>query len=339
MSEPEENGAVEATSGASEIGMQAPPLRGLWRGLLLAGGLAVVVLAILILVSDGRQLLAAARSFDLRVLVPVLALSLVNYALRFVRWQLYLDRLDSSLDLPASLAIFLAGFVLSVTPGKAAELGKAWLVRHLGGGPARRVVAAVIAERVTDLGGMLVLVALGALALAGGLWIAAAALVAVVAMTAILSWSVLYRRLSRLAHHLPVIGSRLDALDEAYDRLQLLMRPVIQVQAVVLATIAWAAEGVGFWLVVREYDAAVSLLLSIFNYGASTLAGALSMLPGGLLASEGALTALLDFQGLETAAAASATLVIRGATLWFAVALGLLALPYLMRRLRRFGDS
>ena len=38
--------------------------------------------------------------------------------------------------------------------------------------------------------------------------------------------------------------------------------------------------------------------------------------------------------GLETAAAASATLVIRAATLWFAVALGLLALPWTLRRLR-----
>ena len=58
-----------------------------------------------------------------------------------------------------------------------------------------------------------------------------------------------------------------------------------------------------------------------------------------MLASEGALTALLDVQGLETAAAASATLVIRGATLWFAVALGLLAVPYLTRRLAKAGQD
>ena len=46
------------------------------------------------------------------------------------------------------------------------------------------------------------------------------------------------------------------------------------------------------------------------------------------------LTALLDLQGLDTAAAASATVIIRAATLWFAVLLGLLALPYVLRRLR-----
>ena len=318
----------------------APPaLEGIWRGLLIAGVLAILVLAILVLVSDGRLLLEEVRRFHLAVLVPVLALSLVNYGLRFVRWQLYLRKLDASLDFAGSLAIFLAGFVLSVTPGKAAELGKAWLVKHLGGGPARRVVAAVIAERVTDLAGMLMLVAIGALALAGGVWIAALSLVAVIVLTAVLSWSELYRRLSRLFHRVPFLGARLDALDEAYDRLRTLLAPATQIQSIVLSTIAWAAEGVGFWLVVLEYDETASVLVSIFNYGASTLAGAISMLPGGLLASEGALTALLDFQGLETAAAASATLVIRGATLWFAVALGLLAVPYLVRRLRGRGEA
>jgi uncharacterized membrane protein YbhN (UPF0104 family) len=47
------------------------------------------------------------------------------------------------------------------------------------------------------------------------------------------------------------------------------------------------------------------------------------------------LTALLDSQGLSTAAAASATLIIRAATLWFAVLLGLAALPFVAHWLRR----
>jgi uncharacterized protein (TIRG00374 family) len=296
--------------------------------------LALLVLVALILVSDGRQLLEELRRFDLWILVPVLGLSLVNYGLRFARWQLYLRKLESTIDLPGSLAVFLAGFVLSVTPGKAGELGKAWLVRHLGGGPARRTVAAVIAERVTDLSGVLVLTAIGAAALPRGPWIAAICLAAAIGLAAILAWAPLFHWILRLLKRLPRIGPHLEALDEAYERLRTLLEPAIQIQSVVLATLAWAAEGIGFWLVVRAYDPAASVAQSVFNYGVSTLAGAISMLPGGLLASEGALTALLDYQGLETAAAASATLVIRGATLWFAVGLGLVAVPYLVRRLR-----
>lgn len=312
----------------------APAFDHLGRRLMVPIVLALLVLVIMVLVSDGRLLIEELRRFDLWILVPVLGLSLVNYGLRFVRWQLYLRKLESSIDFRGSLAVFLAGFVLSVTPGKAGELGKAWLVRHLGGGPARRVVAVVIAERITDLSGVLVLTAIGAVALPHGPWIAAACLAAAIGLTAVLAWSPLFHWILRQLQRLPRIGHRLEAADEAYERLRTLLRPVIQLQSVVLATLAWAAEGVGFWLVVRAYDPAASLAQSVFNYGVSTLAGAISMLPGGLLASEGALTALLDYQGLETAAAASATLVIRGATLWFAVGLGLVAVPYLVRRLR-----
>ena len=84
---------------------------------------------------------------------------------------------------------------------------------------------------------------------------------------------------------------------------------------------ARAAEGAGFWIVVRAYDPGAGPFAALFDYAASTLLGAVSMLPGGLLASEGALAALLGARGLDAAAAASATLIIRAATLWFALRL------------------
>jgi uncharacterized protein (TIRG00374 family) len=122
-------------------------------------------------------------------------------------------------------------------------------------------------------------------------------------------------------------------LAELYGTLRGLLSPGLLAMALGLAVVAWGAEGVGFFLVVREYAPQAGLLAALFNYTVSTCLGSLSMLPGGLLAAEGSLTALLDAQGLDTATAASATLIIRAATLWFAVILGLAALPYVLRRL------
>lgn len=308
-------------------------LERLGRRMLVPLLLAVVVLVLLAMIADGGELLAALRRFDPRLLVPVLALSLLNYGLRFLRWELYLRSLAVRLTLPDSLAILLVGFVLSITPGKAGELGKAWLARSLGGGAARRTVAVVIAERVSDLVGMLLVAGLGALALPGGGWLAAGCAAAAVTLVSLLGWAPAIAWLLRLGRRLPRLGDRLEILEEVYGGFRSLLRPRLLLPSTLLSAVAWGAEGVGFWLVVRAYDPAASWLVSLFNYGASTLAGAVSMLPGGLLASEGALTALLGYQGLDTAAAASATLVIRGATLWFAVGLGLAALPYLLRRL------
>lgn len=299
---------------------------------LLLGLLALVGLA---LFADARELAARIRDFDPRLLAPVLGLSLVNYSLRFLRWQLYLGTLGVELPRRRSLAVFLVGFVLSVTPGKAGELGKAWLVRELGGGAARRVVPAVLAERVTDLLGVLLLAALGALAFPGGAWLAAGGVAAVAAAVALLAWRRAAEALFGRCERLTWIGPRVHHLHELYELLLRLIAPRPLAAGLALAVVAWGAEGVGFLLVVRAYAPAAGLATSVFNYAASTLLGAVSMLPGGLLASEGTLAALLGAQGLEPAAAASATLIIRAATLWFAVALGLAALPVVLRSISR----
>ncbi|MEO6194584.1 MAG: lysylphosphatidylglycerol synthase transmembrane domain-containing protein [Thermoanaerobaculia bacterium] len=293
--------------------------------------LGVLVVAGLALTANPRELARSLRNFDLRLLVPVLALSVFNYALRYVRWEIYLRRLGSPLSRGRSLVVFLIGFLLGVTPGKAGELGKAWLVRELGGGPALGVASAVLAERVTDVLGTFVLVALGALPLPGGPWIAATGLSGVVAIVVLLSWQRAANWVFTILRRMPVIGPRVPHLVEMYDRLRELLSPGLAVMATAVATVAWAAEGLGFWLVVRNYAPKADLLVSVFNYTAANVLGGLSMLPGGLGAAEGSLAALLHGQGLDTADASSITLVIRGATLWFAVLLGLAALPFAAR--------
>lgn len=310
-------------------------LERLGRRLLVPLLLGLLVAAGLILTASPRELMASLRQLDLRLLPWVLGLSLVNYALRFFRWEVYLRRLGVHLARAKSLGVFLVGFLLSVTPGKAGELGKAWLVRELGGGPALRVVPGVLAERVTDLLGVLVIIAVGALPFPGGPWIAALLLAAVAAVVLALTWRPLADLGFRIAAHLPFVGPRTPALIELYDRLRGLLSPGLLLGALLLSIIAWGAEGVGFWLVVREYAPDAGLLASLFNYTGATVVGSLSMLPGGLGAAEGSMSALLHAQGLKTADANLVTLVVRGATLWFAVLLGLVALPFVARWLAR----
>jgi uncharacterized protein (TIRG00374 family) len=65
-----------------------------------------------------------------------------------------------------------------------------------------------------------------------------------------------------------------------------------------------------------------------FILSISSLVGAASMLPGGLAAADGSLAGLLLVLGVthDASVAAAATLIIRFATLWFGVAVGLIGL-------------
>ena len=186
----------------------------LGRRLLVPLVLGVLVTVGLALTAHPRALARSLRVFDLRLLVPVLALSLFNYGLRWVRWEIYLRRVGVTLSKGRSLAVFLVGFLLSVTPGKAGELGKAWLVRELGGGKALRVVSVVLAERVTDVLGTFVLIAIGTFPLAGGPWIAAAGVAAVVVTVVLMTWRRGAEWAFAILRKLPVIGPRVPHLVE-----------------------------------------------------------------------------------------------------------------------------
>ncbi|MBV8202019.1 MAG: flippase-like domain-containing protein [Acidobacteria bacterium] len=309
----------------------------LGRRLLPVFALGLLVLAGLLGVADPRHFFVQLRRFDFALLAPILALSLLNYSLRFVRWEIYLRALGVRLPLGRSGGVFLTGFLLSVTPGKAGELGKAWLVRELGGGPALRVAPAVLAERFTDLLGVAVLLAVGALPFPGGAWWAGVGLAAVAAGTAVFMrerWAV---GLLHKMEGLPLVGGRAATLVEVYRGLRRLLSPGLLAMGLAAATVAWGAEGVGFVVAVRAYAPRAGMLAGVFDYTASTFLGSASMLPGGLGAADGALAALLRAQGLDTAHAALVTFIIRGATLWFSVLLGCAALPAVVRWLARRG--
>jgi uncharacterized membrane protein YbhN (UPF0104 family) len=302
--------------------------------------LGLLVLAGLLGAANPRRFAEQLRHFDFALLAPILALSLLNYALRFVRWEIYLKALGTTLPRGRSLAVFLVGFLLSVTPGKAGELGKAWLVRELGGGPALRVAPAVVAERVTDLLGVAALLAVGALPFRGGPWWAVLGLAAVACGVIAFTWEPwaawLFGRLAQL----PIVGRRAAALSTVYQGLRSLLSPGLLAVGLLIATVAWGAEGAGFVVAVRAYAPRAGFLAGLFDYTASTFLGSASMLPGGLGAADGTLAALLRAQGLDNARATLVTFIIRGATLWFAVLLGLLALPVVahllaLRRTRR----
>ena len=107
--------------------------------------------------------------------------------------------------------------------------------------------------------------------------------------------------------------------------------PRPMVVAVTLGLGAWLCEGLALWVVLKGLDAHVSLLRALSIYAAATLVGAVSSLPGGLIGTEGSMLAMLQQSEITKGAATAGTLIVRLVTLWFAVALGMLALFFLNR--------
>ena len=263
------------------------------------------------------------------------ALAFGNYVLRFLKWEFYLARLSirgvPKLD---SFLTFLSGFVLTVTPGKVGEVFKSLVLHETYGVPIAKTAPIVIAERVTDLIGIIVLIVIGSLGFTGGLlWAGIGAFLVTSLIVVIASRSLsmaIIGMVEKMPGKLGKIGPKLHA---SYDSLATMLKPANLVWPTLVSIVAWSLECLSLWVILQGFGQSTSVALCMFFYATSTLAGALVPVPGGLGVTEGALQEqLMNLGKVPETASTAAMILVRFATLWFAVLVGFVALSILKRR-------
>lgn len=273
-----------------------------------------------------REVLAAVVRVGVGVVLGLLALSLANYLLRFVRWGRYLALLGSPVPWRVNLDAYFAGFALTTSPGKLGEMLRSVLLKAHGV-PVPNSLAAFFAERFSDLLSILVLAAVGLWTYEPARPVVGLALLGVFVVLLLVQWTALIGGIDRWAQARP---GRLWALVARLCEIVLHFRRCFALPALAgglgLGVVAWLAEALGFWWLLHALGYPLPLTTSVFIYAFAMLIGGLSFLPGGLGGSEAVMIALLALNGLPESAAVSATLVCRLATLWFAVGLGALFL-------------
>ncbi len=264
-------------------------------------------------------------------LLPVLmALSLLSYALRFLRWHWLLRRAGHRVAWAPGFLAYLSGFALTATPGKLGELLR---MRYLAprGVPPATVLAAFVFERATDL---LVLLLLASLAVAdsrlfaflAGVVHAACAAIALLALRPGLLGTFVarlrLRRWRRLARALRTLQGGLAGCRQWAT-------PADLAVALALGIAAWTVTAASFAWLLGQLGIALPARPALAIYPTAMLAGAASMVPGGIGTTEAAIVVLLAAQGAALAPAASAAIAIRLSGLWFAIGCGLAAAAWL----------
>ena len=284
----------------------------------------IVALSGLITVLLARQDLDAAWSrFDPRFVLPVLGLTGLNYALRFWKWHAMLRAVGLRIPAAASARIYFACFSMIVTPFRIGELYKLVFLKRLHGAELRRTAPVLVTERLTDAVAVL---SLAALRLDRGHsfpWLAMLTLGLAFLLGSAAASPLTRRALLGVCRRLPWLGRRTPALETAIEHNRALLRPRMWGMALLLSLCAWGSECLGLWLVVRALAAPLSAFDATWIYALATALGNATFLPGGLGSTEATMIALLLSLGLGRAASLPATVLIRAATLWLAVAFGL----------------
>lgn len=257
-----------------------------------------------------------------------LALSLVSYFLRFLRWQLFLKALGHSVPWKPSLRIYISGFSLTITPGKSGEALRSVFLKDYRV-PFRKSFAAFLSERISDL------IAVALLA-SSALWlypksrsillVVAAVVIFILVAVQKNSWLRWLENKAknlfpdRYAHVIEFVLETIIAFRSCFT-------PKIFISSIVLGVFAWASQGLALYILINLLGYGFDVLTALFIYGFSMLVGAITFLPGGLGGTEVSMVQLLILNHIPPPVAVAATLIIRFSTLWFSVVLGVLALP------------
>ncbi len=308
--------------------------------------LGVLVYAGLTAFSDFEDVANSFGEFRWELLPLILLVTCGNYGLRFVKWQYYLRAIGvTGLRVSDSFLIYFSGLGMVVTPGKVGEWLKSYLLREIHGTSVMRSAPILLAERLTDSLALLVI---------GGIWVIVFGpeywgVVAVIAggsavAVAIARHRPTAERLLRLLERAPLIGRFGHRFAEMYESTYILMQPRAVLMMTVLSVGSWFFEVVAFYLTLvgLGVDGSLDTLLkAAFILPIATLVAAIAIFaPGGLGVAEGLLSSLsIELLDMSKGDAAVGTVIIRIATLWFGVVVGLVAFAALTRKLARMGKS
>lgn len=306
----------------------------LTRALAILGVLTAAYLALLVAVDLHGGVFE--RGLQLLPIAPVLfSASLGSYVLRHARWHWLLHRAGARVAPWTGLLAYLAGFAFTATPGKVGELLRIRYFQALHV-PAPTVIAAFVFERAMDL---VVVLALATLSISRpGIWVTATAFV--VALLGLLALAARFprvigrfaarlraMRLVRLARLVRLVASGLSG-----------SRRWLTVQdlgvSLVLGAAAWGLTSWSFVFLLHHLTStAVPAAQLLAIYPMAMLAGAASMIPGGLGSTEVTIVVLLTAAAVPLPIASLAAIGIRLSTLWFAIACGILSMWTLEARL------
>lgn len=252
-------------------------------------------------------------------------LSLFNYALRVIRWSLYLARLGYSVPPWFVGLTYVAGFAFTLSPGKVGEMVRANYYQKIGI-PLAGTSAAFFVERLLDLVAML---SLAFVAFASSseyhalMWGAACTITGTLVVLAITPWERLSGWLDQATGIPKAFIRPLTGILHTLIFARRLLDFKLLLLGLLLGLVAWASEGVGL-MVIGAISPSIPLdwTTAIGIYSVAIIVGALSFLPGGLGSTEAVMVALLAAHGYAMPDAILLTLVCRFLTLWFAVAIG-----------------
>ncbi|MEJ2742259.1 MAG: lysylphosphatidylglycerol synthase transmembrane domain-containing protein [Gammaproteobacteria bacterium] len=276
------------------------------------------------------------------ILPMTIMLTMLSHLIRFARWQWLLVRAGHSPAPAKSFLAYLAGFAFTATPGKVGELIRIRYLSPMGITPAR-TLSAFVYERAFDLFAVLFLAVLCVNQFDVFLFAIVFGFV-LLCLATIIAVSLNPYPLNRLIAYLRIINTKrlsklIQTLRDGLVGCRLWANPLDVFVSFFLGISAWSLCALSFVYLLNQLQLDIPFFISISIYPIALLAGAASLMPGGIGSTEATLIGVLSANDISIDMAVLAAIGIRLSTLWFSIIIGLLAVIIFEWPYRQIGQK
>lgn len=293
--------------------------------------LGVLVCGALAFLGDFSDVYNSLVMIDPKIILILVSLTLLNDIFRFIKWEYFLRVLDIRVPLKSSALVFFSGITMTITPGKIGEVLKAELLKQKEGVERRKTLVVIFAERLTDVIGLALLALLGLSSFFIHVWSILLILAAIAVIIFMITNERIFMFFCSIGEKLPVINKFTVYMKDVYTNSRKLFTVKTLFISTIISSISWFFECLALYILLVSLGASVDIFASTFIFSFSSIFGSILVLPGGLGAAEGSFVVLLMMSGVPRMITSVATIVIRLATLWFGVTIGLISL-YIFNR-------
>jgi uncharacterized protein (TIRG00374 family) len=228
---------------------------------------------------------------------------------------------------------------MTVTPGKVGELLKSYLLKEKFNIPISQTAPLIMTEILTDGISMIILASFGVLIYNYGKGILFFVISFMLIIIYLAQSPKIVNKLINSLGKFKTLKKDLESFKMFYQNTYILFKIKPLLFAIIIGVISWSFEGLIISLTLKAMNTKISLLASVFIVSFSSIVGAVSMLPGGLLAAEGSIFGLLLLMKIPKDIATVTTIITRFSTLWLGVLIGIIALFLFQKKMFIEGET
>ncbi|MDD3569484.1 MAG: lysylphosphatidylglycerol synthase transmembrane domain-containing protein [Lachnospiraceae bacterium] len=290
----------------------------------LLAGFAIIV--VILLYGDVKQIVIALKHFDFKYLGVILCIMPFNFFIRFLKYNYYFNFMEFNMSMRDKIIIFLSGLCMSITPAKVGEIVRPYMIKVKYNIPMSRSLPLLVAERVSDAFGMLILSVIGLFSFKKGVLSIATVLLILLLLVMIVHNKKACYFLIEKASKIKFLKKHICKFKNFYESSYVLFETKSLIVGIVTGVFAWGCEALVIFITARAFGEYLSIFNAFFIIGFSALVGGASMLPGGIGVTDGSILGLLKLCGFSNTLSVSITLFSRFSTLWLGVMVGMVAM-------------